>query len=198
MIDAMQFQLLLQRAKIGDQEAAGELMRQFEPFLHREVRLRLEDQRLRQAYDTMDISQSVLKSFFVRAAVGEFTLEHPRQFLALLVKMTRRKVVARARHEYRQKRDRRRVVCDVSVDLNAVPGHEPTPSVAVAGAELIERARQLLSPEERSIAELRAAACSWEEVAQRLGGTAQARRVQFRRAMQRVINQLGIGVHSDA
>jgi len=99
MIDAMKFQLLLQRARIGDQEAAGELVRQFEPFLHREVRLRLQDQRLRQAYDTLDISQSVLKSFFVRAAVGEFTLEYPRQFLALLIKMTRRKVFSRARQE---------------------------------------------------------------------------------------------------
>ncbi len=39
---------------------------------NREVRLHLEDSRLSRSLDSVDVSQSVLASFFVRAAAGEY------------------------------------------------------------------------------------------------------------------------------
>lgn len=58
---------LISRVRSGDQLAAAEIVRQYEPEIRREVRVRLHDPRLRRVLDSMDISQSVLGSFFVAA-----------------------------------------------------------------------------------------------------------------------------------
>jgi hypothetical protein len=41
-------------------------------------------------------------------------------------------------------------------------------------------------------ADLRSRGCGWAEIAETAGGTAQARRVQFRRAVGRVMRELGL------
>ena len=56
-----------------------ELVRDFEPAIRMEVHCRLRDQRLRRAFDSLDICQSVLASFFVRAASGQYELDTPGQ-----------------------------------------------------------------------------------------------------------------------
>ena len=68
----------------------------------------------------------------------------------------------------------------------------PTPSEMAAGAELLEKFRSALTDDERRIAELRAQGIGWEEVAQRLGGNGQARRMQLSRGVERVVKQLGL------
>jgi hypothetical protein len=60
----------------------------------------------------------------------------------------------------------------------------------VAGRELLEEFRRRLSEEERALVDLRAQGCEWPEIAAKLGGTAQARRKQFARAVDRVEEQL--------
>jgi RNA polymerase sigma-70 factor (ECF subfamily) len=192
MFDATTFAELLQRVRTGDQVAAAELVQQYEPLIRREVRLRLEDQRLRRTLDSMDICQSVLASFFVRTAVGEYDLQEPQQLIRLLVTMTRHKVASAARRQYRQKRDSRRLQTDDSQVLAGVAKEELTPSGIVVGEELLQRARGLLRGEEGQIAELRGQGQTWDEIAQQLGGTAQSRRVQFARAVARVSQELGL------
>ena len=54
------------------------------------------------------------------------------------------------------------------------------------------RLRRLLSDEEWMLAQLRAQGLAWAEVADRLGGTPQARRMQLKRAMQRASRQMGL------
>src|ERR1700722_15375085 len=100
---------LIQRVRAGDQEAASELVRRFEPAIRRAVRVRLVDDRLRRTFDSMDVCQSVLGSFFVRAAMGQFELEKSDQLLKLLATMVRNKVAERATHEKAGRRDYRRV-----------------------------------------------------------------------------------------
>jgi len=139
----------------------------------------------------MDVCQSVLGSFFVRATMGQFDLQEPGQLVNLLITMTRNKVASTARREYQQKRDRRRVSEDDSQQLARVESHAETPSVIVAGKELVDQARGLMRDDERQISELRSEGCSWEEIAQKMGGTAQSRRVQFMRATNRIMAQLG-------
>ena len=60
-----------------------------------ELRVRLVDTRLNRLLDSMDICQSVLASFFVRAALGQYELETPEQLLKLLATMTRNKLLTR-------------------------------------------------------------------------------------------------------
>jgi hypothetical protein len=62
----------------------------------------------------------------------------------------------------------------------------------VAAEELLRELRARLSREEQAIADLRVAGRSWAEVARELGGTADARRMQFQRAADRVGRELGL------
>jgi hypothetical protein len=67
---------------------------------------------------------------------------------------------------------------------------DPSPSRRVVGRELLAEVNRRLSGEERLLADLRADGCEWTEIAGRLGGTAEARRKQLARAVDRVEQQL--------
>src|SRR5262245_48907026 len=90
---------LLRRVRAGEQEAATELVRRFEPAIRRAVRIRLVDARLKGLLDSMDICQSVMGSFFYRAALGQFDLERPEDLVRLLVTMARNKLADQARRQ---------------------------------------------------------------------------------------------------
>jgi RNA polymerase sigma-70 factor (ECF subfamily) len=184
------FAELLRRVRAGDPDAAAELVRRYEPLIRREVRLRLEDRRLERAFDSADVCQSVLASFFVRTAAGQYDLDSPEQLGRLLVQMARNKLASAARAQTRQKRDHRRAAGTDALELTAAG--EPTASRIVAGKELLEQFRALLGPEERRIADLRADGLEWAAVAEQLGGTAQARRMQLARAVDRAAATLGL------
>lgn len=89
------FHDLMIRVQSGDPNAAGELIQGFEREIRLEVRVRLrvQDARMRRVLDSMDITQSVLASFFAGVAVGRFTPKHPKQLLGLLITMTRNKLL---------------------------------------------------------------------------------------------------------
>lgn len=180
----------IHRIRSGDEDAATELVRRYEPLIRREVRLRLEDQRLSRLFDSVDVCQSVLCSFFVRAAAGQFDLEHPAQLVRLLATMARNKLVTAVHQQQRQRRDNRRNAGDG--ELEAAMGQDPTPSRQVAGKELLELFRQRLTTEEREVADLRSQGYGWNEVAARVGGTPEARRKQLARAVERVALEMGI------
>lgn len=192
MADASSFTAFVHRIRAGDESAAVELVRQYEPLIRREVRLHLEDQRLCRLFDSMDVCQSVLASFFVRAAVGQYDLEEPENLLKLLVRMTRNKLASAARRQRRQRRDQRRQAADGLRVIASLAAEEPSPSRQIAGQELLERFLQELDAEERQLVELRGQGLTWADVAQRLGGTAQARRMQLSRAADRVAQRLGL------
>jgi RNA polymerase sigma factor (sigma-70 family) len=191
MSDPSDFDEFIRRIRAGDDQAAAELVGQYEPLIRREVRLHLEERHLRQIFDSMDISQSVLLSFFLRTAAGQYDLERPEQLLHLLVKMTRNKLASAARREHRQRRDQRRQARDPAA-LGQAVDPEPTPAEQVARQELLQQIRQGLDDEERSISDLRSQGQSWEEVAATLGGTAQGRRMQLTRAVERTAHALGL------
>jgi RNA polymerase sigma-70 factor (ECF subfamily) len=180
------------RIRAGDEQAALELVRRYEPLIRREVRLSLEDRRLARLFDSMDVCQSVLKSFFVRTAAGEYDLDTPEQLQRLLVAMARNKLASAASRQRRQRRDHRRVAAGGAEQLDTVAAAAPTPSEVAAGRELLERFRRALGDEERQLADLRGQGLAWADIAARLGGTAQARRMQLARAVERAARELGL------
>jgi hypothetical protein len=191
--DADEYTDFIRRVRLGDEDAAEQLVRRYEPEIRLEIRIRLRmrDQRLRRIFDSVDICQSVLASFFVRAAVGEFNLDDPRQLIRLLVGMARNKLAERVRHHHRQSRDVRRVNGGVTTDQASVVVHE-TPSQLVSGRELLAEFRARLSQEETRVADLRARGLDWDAVAAAIGGTAEGRRKQLARAVARVGQELGL------
>jgi RNA polymerase sigma factor (sigma-70 family) len=197
MPDPSSFAEFIARIRAGDARAAEELVRKYEPLVRRAVRIRLEDRRLERLFDSMDVCQSVLKSFFVRTAAGQYDLEEPGQLVGLLVAMAGNKLACEARRQHRQRRDQRRVAGGDAA-LGGVAAADPSPSRAAAAKDLLAAARGRLTDEERALADLRADGQTWDEVAARVGGTAQARRVQLARALDRVARELGIDERAEA
>jgi DNA-directed RNA polymerase specialized sigma24 family protein len=189
MSESTAFPDFIRRIRAGDDQAARELVERYEPVIRCEVRLRLRDPRLYSRFDWTDICQSVMCSFFVRAAAGEYDFEHPDQLLRLLVVMTRHKLAHQTRLHRAKKRDCRRLTaCDPSnLDGRSAA---PSPSRLVVGRELLALVNRRFSSEERLLAELRGDGYEWTEIAARLGGTPEARRKQLARAADRVEEQL--------
>lgn len=85
--DSESFRALIARVRAGDEQAAAELVQHYEPAIRRAARVRLVDTRLNRLLDSIDICQSVMASFFVRTALGQFELNTPDQLLRLLATM---------------------------------------------------------------------------------------------------------------
>lgn len=186
---------LLNRVRSGDDQAAAQLVRQYEPEIRRAVRIRLANPRLQRVLDSMDICQSVLANFFTRAAAGQFDLESPEQLIRLLISMARNKVTDHARRQQAARRDNRRQGTDSALSKVSDPGESP--SELVATAELLREARRRMSDDERYLAEQRALGKGWNELAEELGDGAEALRKKLSRAMDRIGRELGLGEVDD-
>jgi len=132
----------------------------------------------------MDVCQSVFASFFVRAAVGQYDLGQPAQLLRLLTAMARNKLV-------NEMRRRRRDLASRDSNLASLASAEAAQAdKQVAARDLLEVFRSRLSPDERALADRRAAALEWQDIARELGGTAEGLRKRFARAVDRVAREL--------
>jgi RNA polymerase sigma-70 factor (ECF subfamily) len=186
----LSFAELLARVRQGDQQAAVELVRTYEPLIRRAIRFRLTNSHMRNALESLDICQSVLGSFFLRAASGQYELNQPEDLQKLLTAMARNKLKYHARKQHAQSRDPRRV--DGGADAAAIPAAEPTASRQIAARELLQQVHQRLGPEERQLVEWRQQGLEWTEIAQRLDGSPEALRKKLERALDRVAVDLGV------
>ena len=185
------FRELIDRVRSGDERAAAELVRRYEPTIRRAARIRLRDPGLGRLLDSMDICQSVLASFFVRAAMGQYELETSEQLLGLLVRMTRNKVANQANAQRAGRRDHRRDVAAIDGRPD-VAAREASPSRQAAARELLDEARRRLSPEERALLDRREQGGDWAAIAAELGGSPDALRMRLARAVDRVARSLGL------
>jgi RNA polymerase sigma-70 factor (ECF subfamily) len=146
------------------------------------VRRRLTDPALRQLVDSMDIVQSVLGNFFVRAASGQFALDTPQQVRQLLVTMALNKIRNLAR---------RAPVQSLPPGWEPIAA-EPSPSQVVAAQELLREFLSRLSEEEKRLVALRADGRTWAAIAAELRDAPDALRMKYTRAVVRVMRELGI------
>src|ERR1043166_2020734 len=138
----LSFKELIERVRHGDEPAADELLRRYEPALRRVIQVRLFDARVRRVHDADDICQSVLASFFVRLAVGQYEFDAPEDLIKLLGSMARNKIIDKGRRADREGQvDPRIPMTDVSETVNS---GEATPSQNVAIKELVFEARRRL------------------------------------------------------
>src|SRR5689334_24395239 len=110
MSDEASFAEFVKRVRAGDEQAAAELVRRYESAIRLEVRLRLRDPALRRRFDSMDVCQSVLATFFVRAAAGQYDLDRPEGLRQLLVAIALNKLGGQVRRHRAQRRDSRKGV----------------------------------------------------------------------------------------
>jgi RNA polymerase sigma factor (sigma-70 family) len=190
MADDVSFQQLIGRVRQGDEQAAAELVRRYEPAIRRAVRFRLTDPRLRRTCDSMDVCQSVLLSFFVRAASGQYELDSPEQLLRLLTTMARNKLLNQARQQHAACRDNRLVTDDVAD--HDVAATAPGPPQQAEAKELLQEVHRRLDPEELRLVELRNQGHDWNTIAAMVGVNAAALRQKLHRALARLSQQFGL------
>ncbi len=104
MLESEEFQALIDRIREGDADAARECVQMYEAEIRRAARIRLTDPKLRRVIDSVDICQSVFGRFFQRAADGQLDLESPERLLALLITMTRNRIIDEHRRQTAAKR----------------------------------------------------------------------------------------------
>ena len=185
------FEELVGRVRSGDPDAATDLVRRYEPAIRRVVRLRLGGGgRLDGLFDSMDVCQSVLGSFFLRVAAGQYTLDSPAELLKLLTAMTRNKLAFQVRKQRAQKRDCNR---DAQVGMDgrlAFPGGNPEPTHRSPGTPR----RTVQAADDRGATAGRVAdpGARLERDRRPAAGSAEALRKKHARALDRVAKELGL------
>jgi len=196
MSESDAFTKLMKRVRSGEAEAAAELIRLYETELRVIIRARLRDQRLRRTLESMDICQSVLGNFFVRAAAGQFDLESSEQLVKLLGQMIRNKVTDHARRATADRRDVGRLHAEDAGELPLTAGD--TPSQIVAANELAARFRLQLTADEQAILTQRQQGATWEELAKERQTTPEALRKAYQRAVDRAAQAAGLLADSES
>ncbi|WP_165226621.1 RNA polymerase sigma factor [Aquisphaera insulae] len=173
---------LLNRIRLGDEDAARELLARYESKVRMVVRRKL-PRLLRLRFDSMDFLQSVWKSFFRRIRAGENDIVGEQNLIAFLAWAARNKVVDEYRHAATLKQDirRERNVDQVGLDDPALVDPE-TPSQTARAKETLEKLRDHLPVQRREVIELKAAGYTCAEIGKRLG--------MSERTVQRILEEL--------
>jgi RNA polymerase sigma-70 factor (ECF subfamily) len=176
--------LLLEQLARGDAGAAEHVFREYEPYLRMIVRRYLPTG-LRPKFDSVDVVQSVWVHVWrgLRQAAWQFSdREHLK---ALLVTVTRRRLVSRYRH-FRSSAEHE---VASSADLDRFPSADlPRPEDQARANELWERMLALSSTAHHEMLRLRRQGCTMEEIARKTG----MHEGSVRRIFRRLARQLAL------
>jgi hypothetical protein len=175
--------------RAGDPVVVRQFVAEYEPFIRRAVRPKLNRAALRRAADSSDLCQSALGSFLIQLTRGEFQISSRADLERLLMTFAQRKFTALARHEFAKRRDRRRMQQIPSdsflVDVQA------SPEAVMSDHDLIEAVYRRLSPTDRQLFDLRRAGQEWDLIAKTLNHSPILLRKQLSRALNRIAATLG-------
>jgi RNA polymerase sigma factor (sigma-70 family) len=186
------FEERLERVRRGDEDAAAELVRRYEPEVRRFVHYRLNSPRLRRLIDSVDVCQSVFANFFHRVVEGGFHLQDSQQLRQLLLAMAGNKLLDHVRTQGRAKRGGRKAVAVRGSSGLLDPAAEP--DRAVEARDLVETVRRRLTADERRLLDQWMDGCGWPEIARGAGASPEALRKRFARALDRVARDIGLGL----
>lgn len=191
---ATPFDVLLDRLRGGDEDAARELIDRFGHAVRREIRFRLRDSRLYRVVGESDVFQSAMLRFIWGLQLGQFDADSPEELLRLLRTIAQRRVCSTARFWHAQRRDVRRNADWGDAEETTLPAADATPSKTIAEKELVAEALARLPEQTRQMVHWRQDGLGWSEIAARIEGTAtpEAVRKQYERTLQRVAAELGL------
>jgi DNA-directed RNA polymerase specialized sigma24 family protein len=184
------FEDLVERVRAGDAAATTEMFATYGPIIKKVVAAIMRVESMMRAADPSDIYQSVMASFFIRVALGQFEISRPEQLTALLQKIAKNKVADLARRpEHR--------AGFVPVAAPGVSGIELAdtakgPASQVMWKDLLDEVRKRFTDEERRVSDLRANGLKWDDVAAQLGEKADAARKRLDRAIERITCELNL------
>ena len=162
------------QARAGDEAAARELLERFGPEIRQVARGKL-PRALQSRFDSMDIVQSIWKSFFAKDAPVPEKFENSRHFLGYLAGMARNKVF----EEHRRQTQTRKYDMGREEPLYVRRGDQeivrevratgPSPSQAAQANDRLAQILRGRSELERRVVELRRDGLTYDEIAARLG-----------------------------
>jgi RNA polymerase sigma factor (sigma-70 family) len=184
------FAKLIERVRAGDSAAATEMFRTYEPHVKSLVRSLMRIRSIHVSADPSDVCQSVMASFFIRAALGQYDISEPAQLMALLNKIARNKIVDLTRSPDR----RLSFVPVVGAGVSGIEAADSAqgPASQVMWKDMLEKVRERLKDNEREVSELRMAGHSWDEVGLRLSIKADTARIRLDRALKRIAAELSL------
>ncbi len=154
---------LLEKLTGGDDAAAEQVFRAYEPYLRMVVRRRLSPE-LRVKFDSVDIVQSVWVHVLKRFRVAGWRFATVAQLRSFLVQLTRHRFLDRLR------RVKNAVEREEPLGQDALlPGSEPQPSEVAEADELWEQLLGLCPPAHHELLRLKRAGALTGEVAARTG-----------------------------
>jgi RNA polymerase sigma factor (sigma-70 family) len=178
---------LIRRVRAGDKPAAEALFKRYGDVFNIIIRVQIDNNSLRRLVDTADIRQAVFLSLLRGLKKGRYIFSDDDDLVNLLFKMAVYKLSKVIRKE-------RRIQGGIELSEVADPAPSPSTNASIHELrELLERAKQLFTVEERRILELYANGASWAAIAEDLGGTSEARRKQWKRAVERVREEMEFG-----
>ncbi len=180
----------IEGVKAGNQTAAAELVRHYEPEVRRFVRFRLTDPRLRRLIDSVDVCQSVMVRFFQGIQAERLSAEHPLQLLKLLTTMARNSLLDHAR-----KVKVRRHISGSGLEpdhLANVADRRTNPNEKLEEADLVDLIRSRMRPDEQRALDQWLLGQGWEEMSQEFGCEPDALRKRLTRAIDRTTKELGL------
>jgi len=175
------FDKFLAALRAGDEQAAAELVRRYEPYLRQVIRMRLTDPCMRRVFDSLDICQSIFGEFFARMADGRFQFQDPDRLRALLVTMALNKLIDRTRRE-------RNHAGAIAEDWRPLVSTS-APDEQALSRDLAQAIRDQLTARESRLLDQRLEGRTWPEIAAEDGGQPDALRIMYARAVARVRRQ---------
>ena len=166
----------------GDEGAVEAMLQEMDPFLRRVVHMRLLDGRLRRAVDTTDILQSLLEDFLRQSAAGEPAETSSAALCAYLAAAVRHKVQTRMRKE-------RRHAGSLPEEWERASS-EPDIRKRVEDQDFAAAIRSRLDESARLLFDLKAQGLTWQEIAEKVGGRADALRMRLNRSIAVVLTEL--------
>ena len=175
----------------GGEEVKEELLTRLEPVLRGFVRREM-GHKLRTMEESLDLCQSVLFAFHLRADAGKIEVEDESALRGYLRAMLRNKLANRADMLKAVKRGggKRPASLDSARDEKGelqLPAFDPTVSMAAGVAELNKKLQSELDTDEMAILEGRLAGCTNPEIAVELGASADAIRMRWKRVRDRLV-----------
>jgi RNA polymerase sigma-70 factor (ECF subfamily) len=185
-MSAQPLEALLERLADGDEAAAEEFLRKYEPLLRQVVR-RLLPPQLRSKLDTADVLQSVWADVVRGFKQGRWYFPDDARLRAFLVTMARNRFLDRVRqHSAALKHEERLAGPEQEA---AVPAQQPHPSEEAQANELWERMVELCPPEHRELLRLKRQGLPMSELVARTG----LHEDSIRRILRTLLRQLAFG-----
>ena len=151
----------------GDQSAAEQVFRAYEPYLRQVVRRQLSTD-LRAEFDSTDVVQSVWSDLLQGFREAAWSFDDSERLKAFLVNATRHRFLDRARRYRARRRNLATVKAGSRLD-EAVPSGQARPSQILQAEELWNRMLAVSRPEDRELLRLKRDGFTIAEIASRMG-----------------------------